>query len=201
MIPSFVSTLIKDYMSLQPRRVMSIPRAGEVLAWQWDMTGKTIVVFSWDASVFPIFWRWLYIYIYIHNLATSICNLAKSDIFYEMYSKRFKVFEICASLSACAMYLMEHLIFAHDFLEVEHRQLTTRAMKCVESRTFRASIVYPVIIKHGSGKSPINTAFHRKTSYKCSIFQHAMFDDTGGYLKLRITTDWWSHPLWRIFVS
>ena len=35
---------------------------------------------------------------------------------------------------------------------------------------------YPLVIKHGNGKSPVNGSFNRQISYKWSIFQPAMFD-------------------------
>ena len=39
-----------------------------------------------------------------------------------------------------------------------------------------------MVIKHGSGKSPMNGGLIKKITYKWSIFQHAMFDKTGGQL-------------------
>ena len=35
---------------------------------------------------------------------------------------------------------------------------------------------YPLVIKHGNGKSPVDKGFNKKITDKWSIFQHAMFD-------------------------
>ena len=42
---------------------------------------------------------------------------------------------------------------------------------------------YPWVIKHGNGKSHVNGGFNGKIIHEWWIFQHAMFDDTGGYEK------------------
>ena len=58
-------------------------------------------------------------------------------------------------------------------------------------------LVYPLVIKHGNGKFPMNGGFRRNITGKWSIFQHAMFDSRSvaiHMIMILYTTFLWTYP-------